>query len=160
MQVAAAAIRRDLREAAQFAGLLADDNEVIRYWAAQGLLMLKAKAAPARSELETCFARDRSPQVRIVAAEALTWLRAPDFPVGYLGEVLSTHPDARVRLQSLNALTFIGEPARAVLPIIDRAIESDSDEYIRSAGRYLSFVLRGTYRPSSPVYQGLGARTP
>lgn len=73
-------------------------------------------------------------------------------------EVLSTHPDARVRLQALNALTFIGEPARAVLPIIERAIESAGDEYVRSAGRYLSFILRGTYTPSSPVYQGLGAR--
>jgi arylsulfatase A-like enzyme len=160
MQVADAAIRRDPREAAQFAGLLADDNEVIRYWAAQGLLMLKAKAAPARTALETCFAKDKSPQVRIVAAEALTWLRAPDRSIGYLGEVLSTNPDARVRLQALNALTFIGEPARAALPIIERAIESDDDEYVRSAGRYLSFVLHGTYQPSSPVYQGLGARTP
>lgn len=159
MQVADAAIRRDPREAAQFAGLLADDNEVIRYWAAQGLLMLKAKAAPAKTALETCFAKDQSPQVRIVAAEALTWLGAPDRSVRYLGELLSTHPDARVRLQSLNALTFIGEPARAVLPIIERAIESAGDEYVRSAGRYLSFILRGTYTPSSRVYQGLGART-
>lgn len=158
MQVADAAMRRDPRQAVQFGESLAHDNEVIRYWSAQGLLMLKAGAAPARPALEACFIGDSSPQVRIVAAEALTWLGAPDRPVRYLGEVLSTHPDARVRLQSLNALTFIGEPARAVLPIIERAIESDGDEYIRNAGRYLSFVLRGTYTPSSPVYRGLAAR--
>jgi arylsulfatase A-like enzyme len=158
MQVADAAIRRDPRQAAQFARLLADANEVIRYWAAQGLLMLKDEAAPAKLALEACFEKDSSPQVRIVAAEALARLGGSDRSVRYLGEVLSTHPDARVRLQALNALTFIGEPARAVLPIIERAIESAGDEYIRSAGRYLSLTLRGTYQPSSPVYQGLGAR--
>ncbi|HEY5759032.1 MAG TPA: sulfatase-like hydrolase/transferase [Steroidobacter sp.] len=159
MQVADSAIRRDPGQAAQFARLLADPNEVIRYWAAQGLLMLKERAAIAKPVLEACLEKDSSPQVRIVAAEALTKLGVPDRSVRYLGEVLSAHPDARVRLQSLNALTFIGEPARAVLLIIERAIESAGDEYIRSAARYLSFTLRGTYTPSSPVYQGRGART-
>lgn len=159
MQVADAAIRRDPGQAAQFTQLLLDSNEVIRYWAAQGLLMLKEPAAIARPALEACLEKDSSPQVRIVAAEALTRFGAPDRSVQYLGEVLSAHSDARVRLQSLNALTFIGEPARAVLPIIERAIESAGDEYIRSAARYLSYTLRGTYTPSSPVYRGLGART-
>jgi hypothetical protein len=158
MQIADAAIRRDPKNVSQFAELLADANEVIRYWAAQGSLMLKAGAAPAKAALEACFQRDSSPQVRIVAAEALTWLGAPDPSVQYLGEVLNTHSEARVRLQALNALTFIGAPSRAVLPIIERAIESGSDEYIRSASRYLSLILRGTYTPSSQVYRGMGAR--
>ena len=158
MQVADAAIRRDPRKAAEFAELLTDGNEVIRYWAAQGLLMLKAGAAPAKGALETRFQKDSSPQVRIVAAEALAWLGAADPSVRYLGEVLSTHSDARVRLQAVNALTFIGAPARAVLPIIERAVESADDEYVRSAARYLSFTLHGTYTPSSQVYHGLGAR--
>lgn len=160
MQVADAAIRRDPKKAAQFGELLSDTNEVVRYWAAQGLLMLKAGASPAKAALEACAQKDSSPQVRIVAAEALTWLRAPDPSVQYLGELLSTYSDARVRLQALNALTFIGAPARAVLPIIERAIESDGDEYVRSAARYLSSILRGTYTPSSQIYQGLRARQP
>lgn len=67
--------------------------------------------------------------------------------------------DSRVRLQALNALTFIGEPARQVLAIIERTSETASDEYIRQASRYLSLVLRGTYTPESPVYQGRAART-
>jgi hypothetical protein len=159
MQVADSAIRRDPAQAAQFTQLLSDSNEVIRYWAAQALLMLKDRAAIAKTALEACLENDSSPQVRIIAAEALAKLGAPERSVQYLGEVLSAHPDARVRLQSLNALTFIGEPARAVLPIVERAIQSAGDEYIRSAARYLSFILRRTYTPSSPVYQGMGART-
>jgi arylsulfatase A-like enzyme len=158
MQVAGAATQRDPRKVPQFAELLADGNEVIRYWAAQGLLMLKAGAAPAKAVLEACLQNDSSPQVRIVAAEALTWLGAPDPSVQYLSELLSTHSDARVRLQALNALTFIGALARAVLPNIERSIASDGDEYVRSAARYLSFTLHGTYTPASQVYQGMAAR--
>ena len=38
------------RNAAEFGALLGDANEVIRYWAAQGLLMLKARATPAKAD--------------------------------------------------------------------------------------------------------------
>lgn len=158
MQVAEAAIQREPRKVSQFSELLSDASEVIRYWAAQALLMLKAGASPARAALQTCFQKDSSPQVRIVAAEALAWIDAPAASVRYLGELLNTPADARVQLQALNALTFIGAPARAVLPIIERAIESAGDEYVRSAARYLSFTLHGTYTPSSQVYHGMGAR--
>lgn len=158
MQIAERAIQRDARHAAEFAALLEDANEVIRYWAAQGLLMLNSRASAAKGALEACLEKDASASVRIVAAEALALLGAPDRPVRYLGGVLDSQADARVRLQALNALTFIGEPARQVLPIIERAIETAKDEYIRNASRYSSFVLRGNYTPESPVYQGRGAR--
>jgi hypothetical protein len=46
-----------------------------------------------------------------------------------------------------------------VLAVIERAIGADPDEYIRAASRYLSLILRGTYTPESPVYQGRAART-
>jgi HEAT repeat protein len=138
--------------------LLKDANEVVRYWAARGLLMLNSKASGARAALETSLDKDASASVRIAAAEALALLGAPDRPVRYLGAVLESQADARVHLQALNALTFIGEPARRVLPAIERATATAQDEYIRSASRYLSLVLRGSYTPESPVYQGRGAR--
>lgn len=158
LQLADKAIRRDARNVTEFAGLLQEGNEVIRYWAVQGLLMLKVRAVGAKGALEVCLKKDASPQVRIAAAEALASLGATEHAVRYLGDVVASDVDSRVRLQALNALTFIGEPVRPMLPIIERAIETATDEYIRSASRYLSLMLRGTYTPESPVYQGRAAR--
>ena len=158
MQLAQRAIRRDPNNEAEFASLLGDANEVIRYWAAQGLLMLKAGTSSARQALETCLQKDPSTQTRIVAAEALAFLGSAARPVQYLGEVVESNADARVHLQALNALTFIGDPSRRVLPEIERAMATASDDYIRNAAQYLSLVLRGTYTPASPIYKGRGAR--
>jgi arylsulfatase A-like enzyme len=160
MQLAERAIRRDANNAPEFAALLSDANEVIRYWAAQGLLMLKAGASPAKRALEDCLQKDPSASIRIVAAEALAFLDSPDRPVQYLGEIVASAADARVRLQALNSLTFIGEPSRQVLPSIERAMATGNDSYIHDAALYLSLVLRGTYTPTSPVYKGLAARVP
>jgi hypothetical protein len=51
-----------------------------------------------------------------------------------------------IQLQALNALTYIGAPARAALPQIRRAAE-DNQSNVRTAGRYLAAVLDGTYAP-------------
>ena len=158
MQVAGKAITRDAEHVREFGSLLDDPNEVVRYWAAQGLLMLGAKAIDAKGALGACMSKDASASVRIVAAEALAALGEADRAVQYLGTVIDSQMDARVRLQAVNALTFIGAPARAILPVLERVLESAQDEYIRNSARYLIFVLRGTYTPESPVYQGRGAR--
>lgn len=157
MQLAARAIQRDPRNAAEFGALLGDSNEVIRYWAAQGLLMLKAGAAPAKDTLQTCFEKDVSIPVRIAVAECLVLLGPAEAPVRYLSEVAGSSANPRVRLQALNTLTFIGEPARQSLSVIQAAVR-DSDTYVSSAARYLSLVLEGTYTPASQIYVGLGAR--
>jgi hypothetical protein len=75
---------------------------------------------------------------------------------------LDKNTDSRIRLQALNALTYVGEKARAALGEIQNAAESD-DEYLRDAGRCLKFVLDGTYTPASKCYDtewaaGVGAR--
>jgi hypothetical protein len=158
MQIAAKAITRDARHVREFGALLDDPNEVVRYWAAQGLLMLGARAIDAKGALGTCLNKDASASVRIVAAEALASLGEADRGLQYLGSVIDSQTDARVRLQAVNALTFIGEPARPILPLLERVLESTQDEYIRHSSRYLIFVLRGTYTPESPVYQGRAAR--
>jgi arylsulfatase A-like enzyme len=157
LRLADKAIRRDPRNSADFAALLDDSNEVIRYWAAQGLLMLKSGAAPARDRLEARLQTDASVPVRIVAAESLALLSSADLSVRYLGEVVASSANARVRLQALNALTCIGEPARQALPVIERATR-DADIYVGSAARYLALTLNGTYSPASQIYIGLGAR--
>jgi hypothetical protein len=71
--------------------------------------------------------------------------------VSLLADLLDQSPSMPVRLQAINALTFLGEQAKAALPAIERAA-SGEQEYLRSAGRYLSAVLGGRYEPSFPVF--------
>jgi hypothetical protein len=157
LAIAAKAIRRDPGNVAEFSAQLDDPNEVIRYWAAQGLLILKKGAAPARGRLERLLQTDPSIPVRIVAAESLALLGPADAPVRYLGELLQSQSNVRVRLQAINALTCIGEPSRQVLLAIEH-VAREEDIYIRQAARYLALVLNGTYTPASQIYTGLAAR--
>ncbi|MXQ66860.1 sulfatase-like hydrolase/transferase [Actinomadura rayongensis] len=153
LDVAGTAIRRDPRDVARLTRALADKNEVIRYWAASGLLMQKGKAAaPAADDLTRILADDPSPQVRIVAAETLARLgNGTEQAISYLAATLDDHPDAQVRLQALNALTYLGDAARPALPAIDRAAHSTA-EYLHNAGKYLNLVLTGAYTPTTPIF--------
>lgn len=151
MPLAAQAAQRSPGRLDVLRDLLDDPNEVKRSWAAQGILMLEARAAPAAAALRRCLAEDASPHVRIVAAEALAVLGESGPAVAALADLLETHPHPRVRLQAINALTCLGELARPALPAIENAAASD-DEYLIVAGRYLSLVLNGQYTPSAPVY--------
>ncbi|MFI8438315.1 HEAT repeat domain-containing protein [Streptomyces sp. NPDC079020] len=97
---------------------------------------------------------DPSPQVRVSAAESLINLdRHTHTAVSYLDRTLARHPDVRVRLQAINALTFIDRDiARRALPAVEAAAVSE-DEYLHHAGRYPKLVLDGTYTPSSGLYE-------
>jgi HEAT repeat protein len=70
--------------------------------------------------------------------------------VRFLADTLDSYPDDRVKLQALNALTWVGEAALPVADVIERATASQ-DEYVRVAARYLDSVLRGTYLPTNPL---------
>ena len=130
---------------------LVDPNEIIRYWAAQGLLILGDKARPAIDLLQQRLTREPSAHVKIALAEALAKLTAEPAPVDTLIDLLDHHPHPKVRLQALNALTFIGERAKPARAAVARAAENH-DEYLMNAGRYLGAVLDGTYQPSMPLF--------
>jgi hypothetical protein len=151
MGLAALAARRDPARIDELCDYLEDPNEVKRYWAAQGLLMLARQAVPAARALRNCLDKDPSPHVRIVAAETLAVLGEAGPAVVALADLLATHPHPRVRLQAVNALTYLGHLARPALPSIERAAASD-DEYLIVAARYLLLVLSDKYTPTSLVY--------
>jgi arylsulfatase A-like enzyme len=153
MQVAETAIERDPANLDALVDWLGDGNEVIRFWAAQGILMLRDAGQSAVAALTERLSNDPSPQVQIVAAEALARLGHTGRPVAFLAQTLDTHESPRVRLLAINALTYVGVAALPYMDVVERAATS-SDEYIRNAGRYLRFVLTGTYTPSSPVFGG------
>jgi arylsulfatase A-like enzyme len=153
MRLAETAIERDPDNLDDLVGELEDDNEVVRFWAAQGILMLGDGAQPAVEALRERLEGDPSVHVQIVAAEALARLGHGGRPVDFLAETIDTHESPRVRLQALNAFTYVGVAALRHMPVVERAATS-SDEYVRNAGRYLRFVLTGTYTPSSPIFGG------
>ncbi|MFC0038560.1 sulfatase-like hydrolase/transferase [Actinomadura rayongensis] len=150
MALAATAITRDPANLATFVTALTDAHEVIRYWAAQGLLMLGADAAPAATALETAL-DDPSAHVRIAAAEA--YGLAVDGPRGVvvLAQALSPEHPPPIRLQALNALVYLGTDAALAEDGLTAAADADHPG-VRSAARYLLLRLRGDYTPDTVVF--------
>ncbi|WP_129782130.1 sulfatase-like hydrolase/transferase [Peristeroidobacter soli] len=153
MRVAQAAARRDPRKLASLRKALADRDEVVRYWAAMGLLMLGETAAPAAGALDATMRSDPSKQVRIVAAEASAVLSDKEESVAVLASLLEPTESIPVRLQAVNALTRIGPAARAALPGLRRMTAGDDrNEYLNNAATYLIQTLEGSYDPRRPIF--------
>lgn len=150
MATAALAIERDPDNLGRLRRALRHDHDVVRFWAAQGLLMLGGRAEPAAGALATALEDDPSVHVRIPVAEALARLGHTGRSVPFLAETVDTHQNDRVRLQALNALTWVGVAALPHKGVIERAAAS-TDEYVRAAARYLDAVLSGTYTPTTDL---------
>ncbi|MFD7224021.1 sulfatase-like hydrolase/transferase [Streptomyces sp. NPDC059892] len=158
------AIRREKAHIGTFLHALTDTNEVVRYWAGQGLLMLATPAARDLKRRRVPEALERvladpgeTPQVKIAAAELLARLDRPDTAVPYLSGIITAGTHARVRLQAVNALTYIPAAyAKEALDALDFAVTAD-DEYVRGAATYLRLVLRGDYEPRPEVQQEISA---
>ena len=151
MALGSAAARGDPANLLTFQTNLASEDPVARYWAATGLLILGSRAAPAKAALRMAMAEDASPQVRVVAAEAVAGLGDLDEALAALVALADGDQPWQVKLQALNALTALGEAARPALPTFERAAASQQ-EYLRNAGRYMSAVLKGEYTPAYPVF--------
>jgi arylsulfatase A-like enzyme len=146
MILAQQAAQQNPRNAALFRKHLADDNDLVRYWAAFGLRLLGSASSPAEAQLVQMTDHDVSPHVQIMAAYALTGLGGVERGVARLAALLDAEGSVPLRLQALSTLTLLGESARAALPSIRRAAQSD-DETLHAAGRYLVAVLDGIYTP-------------
>jgi arylsulfatase A-like enzyme len=133
---------------------LTHGNEVMRYWAAQGLLMLGPRAQPAAGALAARLDAEPSPQVTVVVAEALAGLGQPGPAVAKLAHLLdtstatATDPEVRIKVQALNALTYVGPAALAAMPSI-QAAAANTNDLLHRAGRYLELVLTGQYTPGA-----------
>jgi hypothetical protein len=84
---------------------LDDRHPVIRYWGATGCLILKGRAAPAKEPLRELLA-DPSPDVRVVAAEAIAWLGETEAAVKSVAGVIHTGNLHEV-LAAQNAVDFM-----------------------------------------------------
>lgn len=148
MMFAQAAARGDRKKAQLFAARLNDPNGVIRYWAATGLLILGADAAPYRESLSHAAMSDDWPSVRVVAAEAICRLGEVDRGLELLGKIaVDTALPFPPRLQALNAIEELGMTALPLLETL-RPVAADKDQYLSRAAGVTVAKLSGTYDPA------------
>ena len=138
--------KRDAANLPQFIKTMTDANEAMRYWAVLGCLMLGQKATPAKESLVAALADD-SPHVRVVAAETLCRIGEAARGLAALSELLTTHKNAKVRLQAANALDHVGDLAKPALDALRKATR-DEDDYVKRASRYTAAVLVGERPPA------------
>ncbi len=150
LRVAGRAIARDPKHLDALVADLDDGNAIVRWWAAQGIVMLGDAGRPATARLADRLETDPSVHVRVAVAEALARLGDAGRPVAFLAETLDGHDDRRVRLLALNALTELPIPALTPWRDVVARAAGSPDEYVASGGRYLGAVLDGTYDPGMP----------
>jgi len=124
--VADAATSRDAGRLGDLVAALAAAEPLLRYWGAVGCPVLASQAAGANPLLRGLL-DDPIPSVRIAAAEALGYTGDVERAVAALAKHLDPGDDA-VALEAINALDFLGEPARSVLNAI-RALAKQAKEY-------------------------------
>lgn len=141
------AAARDPRHLAALQAALADPHPVIRYWGAQGCLILGPRAAPAREALRARL-RDEWADVRVAAAEALGHLGELDPALAALGEVLKSGEAGEV-LAALNALDFLWLEGRAPLARVQAMVRGL--ELAEPADRIPRHLLAATDAQRPPV---------
>lgn len=150
---------RNIRDQSLFLNDLQHDHEIIRYWAATGLLAQRALLEKGVTpHIARAFSLERSPAVKAVLAETLLDLRHPETALPWLAGTITDQSDFRASLSALTAATY-GDRSRgeALVRSVTTALISPVDARdistvlalfnVRSAAVYLQAVLTGSYAP-------------
>jgi len=112
---------RDESKLDQIIGFLSDENPTVRYWGANGCLILKEKSKPALEALMKVL-DDESIDVRISAAEALCHLGKSTTVISVFIEALNSENEM-VRVHAMNSLEIIGgDVAKSAIPKVKEVI--------------------------------------
>ncbi|WP_162340525.1 sulfatase-like hydrolase/transferase [Cyclobacterium salsum] len=119
--------------------MLNEEEAASRYWGATGLLILGEEAEEAAESLRNALS-DSSPNVKVVAAEAMYHLGYTEEALKALYEVLET-PNSFARTHALNAIDSIEDSAestqQAVLDMIGMVGEFNRSHYDLRAAKGL-----------------------
>ncbi|WP_196258155.1 sulfatase family protein [Pelagibacterium limicola] len=151
MALAALAITRDPDNLPGIVETLNHNSPIMRHWAAKGLLMLAIDGHALPETLADVCMNEHDIHARIPLAEALGHAGESARWVRVLTDIVKTAPDPRVKLQSLDALTWLPLFPDISLAVIE-ALHDDEDTYLRQASDYLSEKLRGTYHPRNRIF--------
>jgi arylsulfatase A-like enzyme len=151
--LAEVASTRNPANLAKLIAALDDAREPVRWWAAQGCVMLGPQAAPAEAALRRRLA-DPSGAVQVAGADALARIGKPDLALPVLQRWVQDAENPAFALQAANVLDRLGEIARPALPQLKRLLaaqptDGKSQYPTRILTRTIS-VLEG--RDSALVY--------
>jgi hypothetical protein len=121
VQVANLATSRDPGALEKLLAACADPHPVVRYWGATGCLVLQDKAAPAKATLKKLL-KDDWPDVRVVAAEALSYLGETELAMKTLEPIIKGD-QFYAALAALNALDFMHDAGHVSAARIRSLIE-------------------------------------
>ncbi len=120
---------------------LGDENESVRWWAAQGCTVLGNKAAAAEKALRERL-DDDSLSVQVAAAEALAKQGNTEATLPVLERVLLQADAPFAALQAANVLDRMGEQARPLLPVMEKRLKKlPSGKGANSATGYQQRIL-------------------
>lgn len=151
MAIAARVAERNPANGDGFITDLSDSSAVVRHWAARGILVLAAADLPLPDGVEAAYAAESDPQVRIPLAEALGRVGDDRRWVSEVTKILVDNDDPRVKLQALDALTWLPLHADISLAAV-QALHDDEDTYLRQSSDYLAQRLDGSYRPTNVIF--------
>jgi arylsulfatase A-like enzyme len=143
LNLANAASQRNPANLPKLIVMLSDDNEPIRWWAAQACTMLGEKASPAESALRLRL-QDKSGAVQVAAGEALARLGKTSLALPALERCLTNAHSGFFALQAANVFDRLGEQARPSLPKLKAALQSVSGSDPATANQYLERILDHT----------------
>ena len=145
------AIATQPRDASACLKALSESSAVLRYWGAQGLLMLAAKGHTIPQAIEVMVDTETDPDVLVVLHEARGRAGNTIEAVAALTELSSARHSKWVRMKALAALA-----ALPLMPEISRetvvdANQATSTDLCNAAG-YLLHLMDGTYTPQTKVF--------
>lgn len=134
---------RDESKLDEIIGFLSDENPTVRYWGANGCLILKDKAAPATEALKAVL-DDESVDVRISAAEALCHLGESQIAIPVFIDALNSE-NQMVRVHAMNSLEIVGgDVAKSAIPKVREVIAGrEGRDYDIRAGLRLIEIYGG-----------------
>lgn len=152
MAVAGRAIERAPTHADGFVATLDHGSAVMRFWAAQGLLMLAIEGTALPGGIDTVLAQEENPFVRVSLMEALGHAGDSERQVAALTGIAGNDDNNRLQLRAMEALHYLPLYPTISLDLMRHLAES-SDEYVRGAAGYLKLRLEGAYEPTSPIFR-------
>lgn len=131
------ATRRDKSKLDEIITFIHDENAMVRYWGATGCLILGEESASATKDLKALL-KDKNPDVRITAAEALCNLGESDLAGPVLIEALNEE-NQMVRVHAMNSLEILGgDVAKASIPTVKKVLGTrEGRDYDIRAGKRL-----------------------
>lgn len=152
LHLAGRAIQADPADLAQYLAVLSEPSPILRFWAAQGLLILAMAGHSLPPRLTDALDTEADPHVRIALMEALGHAGEAQEWVERLTAVVRDERDDRIRLQALDALG-----ALPLFPDVSLALMTElaeyHDEYVRGAAGYLKLKLEQSYDPAKKVFR-------